>query len=392
MSSKTDAIGKRKNTTTGFTQSWFYKFLLFPILQQILFILVATFALTLGAYALGFLLPNPFPATANLTMPDMITRQLPAWFINGVGLGYVYAMIALGYTLVYGVLKFINFAHSEIFMIGGVVGFEITERLWESGNLENVHPIMIVVIMLVISMLVCGTIAVVIERIAYRPLRNAPRLVPLITAIGISYILQDVVRAIMALLRGLFDLPYETKRLSFFSEAIRFEVLGNPVSVRPTYLIIIVVAVIMLTVLNYIVNGTKWGRGIRAVAQDQTMSGLLGVNVNYLITFTFFLGGAFGGAAGAVYGLHTTNINAYSGFFPGLKAFTAAVLGGIGNLTGALLGGLTIGLLESFLNGFLSFYPVVGIRFTDVFVFGVLILILILSPSGILGERVDEKV
>ncbi|MBE2184203.1 MAG: branched-chain amino acid ABC transporter permease, partial [Anaerolineae bacterium] len=149
---------------------------------------------------------------------------------------------------------------------------------------------------------------------------------------------------------------------------------------------------IMLLALNYFVNGTKAGRGIRAISMDQSTSGLMGIPVNLMISLTFFIGGAFGGAAGALFGLNVGNVTPYIGFIPGLKAFTAAVLGGIGNITGALLGGLLIGLIESFLNGLLPYFPAIGIRYTDIITFGILIAVLIFRPSGLLGERVDEKV
>jgi len=162
--------------------------------------------------------------------------------------------------------------------------------------------------------------------------------------------------------------------------------------VRVTVVIIVVAATIMLVLLNYFVNGTKIGRGIRAVSQDQATAGLMGINVNLMIAITFFIGGAFGGGAGALFGLNAGTVTPYVGFIPGLKAFTAAVLGGIGNVTGALLGGLMLGMVESFLNGTLAYFPALGQRYTDIFTFSVLILILIFRPNGLLGERVDEKV
>jgi branched-chain amino acid transport system permease protein len=243
-----------------------------------------------------------------------------------------------------------------------------------------------------LSMLISGLLAVFIEIVAYRPLRGAPRLVPLISAIGVSFFLTDLVRATEALLRNDFNLRYPTNELSWLSTAVRVPVFGNEVNVRPTQFIVVVAAVLMLLALNYFVNGTKIGRGIRAVSQDQTTAGLMGINVNLMISLTFFVGGAFGGAAGALFGMNAGTITPYVGFIPGVKAFTAAVLGGIGSITGALLGGITIGMLEAFLQFMLGFYPALGIRYTDIFVFVILILILIFRPSGILGEHVDEKV
>jgi branched-chain amino acid transport system permease protein len=374
-----------------FRQSWLYRFLLFPLGQILLFILGATIVLTIAVYLIAYVLPPP---NSRVFVPDAISRQLASWIINGVSIGFLYAMVALGYTMVYGVLKFINFAHAEIFMVGGIVGYEFTMRLNEAGALADMNPALMVASMVLTAMLVSGTLAVIVERVAYRPLRRAPRLVPLITAIGLSFILQDVVRATMQITRAQFDLVYPTKNIAIYNTPIRFSIGETPVSVRPTFILIIIAAIVMLVALNYFVNGTKWGRAIRAVSQDQTMSGLLGVNVNQMIALTFFIGGALGGAAGALFGLNTGSVNAYMGVTPGLKAFVAAVLGGIGNLTGALLGGLTIGLIESYLNGFLFFYDNIGLgfRWTDVFVFLVLILMLLFRPSGILGEKVDEKV
>ncbi len=449
---------------------WIYRFIVFPIGQIIIFIAGAAILLTVLAYLLALLVPEPRPG---INLSTQITQQLPGMIITGISIGFVYSMIALGYTLVYGVLKFINFAHSEIFMVGSVVGFEVMRRIYDGGIIDFFSPVILILITVVLAMLASGTLAVIIERIAYRPLRGAPRLVPLITAIGISYILIDSTRAIMTITRNDFNLTYPTNNISWLSTPIPltfngivmggthfggtayeeitvdgqtvgeftfdetvYERLtvggitiggtpirnsrdlrlitvngvtaesvqiggqeitdiiqsGNTVAVRVTSIIVVISAVIMLLFLNYFVNGTKMGRGIRAVSQDQATAGLMGINVNRMISLTFFIGGAFGGAAGALFGLNATTVTPYVGFIPGVKAFTAAVLGGIGNVTGALLGGLTLGLIESFLNGVLVYFPALGQRYTDVFAFSVLILILIFRPSGILGERVDEKV
>ncbi|MBA3870570.1 MAG: branched-chain amino acid ABC transporter permease [Anaerolineae bacterium] len=319
-------------------------------------------------------------------------RQLPGMIISGVTIGFVYAMIALGYTLVYGVLKFINFAHSEIFMFGGVIGFEVLRRITDAGFVQSWSPVILVIVIIAASMLGSGLLAVVVERVAYRPLRGAPRLVPLISAIGISFFLQDLVRAYEAVARNAFQLTYPVSNIPALSTPITFTIGQVPVNLRITSLIVIVAAVLMLIVLNYFVNGTKLGRGIRAVSQDMSTASLMGINVNLMISITFFVGGAFGGGAGALFGMNVGTINPFVGFTPGIKAFTAAVLGGIGNVTGALLGGLMIGMLESFLNGVLVYFPALGIRYTDIFTFLILILVLIFRPSGLLGERVDEKV
>ncbi len=346
------------------TTSWLYRYVVLPLGQMLIFIVTAAIIMTVFAYLLAFLFPTPRP---NIILADQISRQLPGMIISGVTIGFVYAMIALGYTLVYGVLKFINFAHSEIFMFGGVV-------------------------VVATSMLCSGLLAVVVERVAYRPLRGAPRLVPLISAIGISFFLADMVRAYEAVTRNAFKLTYPVTTIPALSTPITFAIGQANINLRITSLIVIVAAMLMLIALNYFVNGTKLGRGIRAVSQDMGTASLMGINVNLMISLTFFVGGAFGGAAGSLFGMNVGTIDPFVGFIPGIKAFTAAVLGGIGNVTGALLGGLMLGMLESFLNGTLVYFPALGIRYTDIFTFLVLILVLIFRPSGLLGERVDEKV
>ena len=376
-------------TTPPVTGGWLYRFLLYPVLQILVFIIVITVVLTSLAYLVTVFFPEPRP---NVFLTDQISRQLPGMIISGISIGFVYSMVALGYTLVYGVLKFINFAHSEIFMFGSVIGFEVMRRLDDSGFMQSWNPYILLAVLVTIPMVASGLLAVVIERVAYRPLRNAPRLVPLISAIGVSLVLIDVVRAIEAMTRNDFNLTYPKNDLPWLVDAIPVSFGVTTVNIKPTSIIIVVGAIITLVALNWFVNGTKLGRGIRAVSQDQTTAGLMGINVNLMISLTFFVGGAFGGVAGVLFGLNAGTVTPYVGFIPGVKAFTAAVLGGIGNVTGALLGGLTIGMLEAFLNGVLVYFPALGQRWTDIFVFAILILILIFRPGGLLGERVDEKV
>ncbi len=371
------------------TTNWLYRYVVLPLGQMLIFIVGAALLMTIFAYVLAAIFPEPRP---NIVLADQITRQLPGMIISGVTIGFVYAMIALGYTLVYGVLKFINFAHSEIFMFGGVIGFEVIRRIADAGFIESWNPLALVIVIIFVSMVCSGLLAVVVERVAYRPLRGAPRLVPLISAIGISFFLADLVRAIEAVSRNAFKLTYPVANIPALSTPVPLIIGETSVNVRITSIIVIVAAMLMLVALNYFVNGTKLGRGIRAVSQDMTTASLMGINVNLMISLTFFVGGAFGGAAGSLFGLNVGTIDPFVGFIPGLKAFTAAVLGGIGNVTGALLGGLTLGMLESFLNGTLVYFPALGIRYTDIFAFLVLILVLVFRPSGLLGERVDEKV
>jgi len=277
-------------------------------------------------------------------------------------------------------------------MFGSVIGFAIMRRVDDSGALSSWNPIFLLLVILLSSMLGSGLLAVIIERVAYRPLRSAPRLVPLISAIGVSFFMIDLIRAIEAVTRNDFNLTYPKNDLPWLTANLPVTFGATTVNVKPTSVVMVVGAVVSLVALNWFVNGTKLGRGIRAVSQDQMTAGLMGINVNLMISLTFFVGGAFGGAAGALFGLNAGTVTPYIGFIPGVKAFTAAVLGGIGNVTGALLGGLTIGMLEAFLNGVLVYFPAFGQRWTDIFVFAILILILIFRPGGLLGERVDEKV
>lgn len=368
---------------------WLYRFIAFPIGQMIAFIILAAVLLTTFAYILAIVFPEP---RENIVLITQVNKQLPGMIISGITIGFVYSMVALGYTLVYGVLKFINFAHSEIFMVGSVVGFEVMRRIADAEALQQWNPVLLIVTVVSVSMLASGLLAVLIERVAYRPLRGAPRLVPLISAIGVSFFLIDFVRATQAVARNDFNLTYPTAELEWLKNPIPVTIGENIVNVKPTAIIVVIGAVLMLLILNYFVNGTKLGRGIRAVSQDQTTAGLMGINVNFMISLTFFVGGALGGAGGSLFGMNVGTVTPYVGFIPGIKAFTAAVLGGIGNITGALLGGLLLGMLEAFLNGLLVYFPALGQRYTDIFAFTVLILILIFRPSGLLGERVDEKV
>jgi branched-chain amino acid transport system permease protein len=307
--------------------------------------------------------------------------------VDGVVLGFMYALIALGYTMVYGVLEFINFAHSEIFVIGAFVGAEILLGLESSGVLAVLSPALVVLLLIFAGMLASGLAAVTLERVAYRPLRGAPRLVPLISAIGASFFLQDFIRLVESLWRNTFYLNYPT--LDILDKNLS---LGAAVEVPLKSVLVIATALAMLLCLYLFVNKTKLGTAIRAVAQDPDAAALMGIPVNRIISLTFFVGGAMGGAAGVLFGLHYSLINPYSGFGPGLKAFTAAVLGGIGNIPGAVLGGLVLGLMEAFAASYLALLTdgAFGAEYKDVFAFAVLILILIFRPKGLLGEKVRE--
>jgi branched-chain amino acid transport system permease protein len=313
---------------------------------------------------------------------------LPQVLIDGLILGFMYALIALGYTMVYGVLEFINFAHSEIFIVGAFVGVEIMMGLKSAGWLEGLPWILVLLLVLVAGMAVSGGLAVAVERAAYRPLRGAPRLIPLISAIGVSFFLQDAIRLFESIWRNAFNLVYPT------IDALnhRFE-LTESVDVSVKSLVVISAALLMLWGLHALVNRTKIGKAIRAVAEDQAAASLMGINVNRIISLTFLIGGAMGGAAGVLFGVQYGLINPYTGFIPGLKAFTAAVLGGIGNIPGAMLGGLVLGLLEAFAASYLSLLTngAFGAEYKDIFAFSILILILVFRPKGLLGEVVRER-
>jgi branched-chain amino acid transport system permease protein len=313
---------------------------------------------------------------------------LPHVLVDGIVLGFMYALIALGYTMVYGVLEFINFAHSEIFILGAFVGVEILLLLESAGQLATLHTAFVLLLVMVSGMLVSGLAAMALERVAYRPLYGSPRLVALISAIGASFFLQDALRLFESLWRNTFYLTYPTMDL-----LDRTVPLGFNVVVPVKSLLVILTALLTLAALHLFVNRTRLGTAIRAVAQDPDTASLMGIPVNRVIALTFFVGGAMGGLAGVLFGLHYSLVNPYSGFFPGIKAFTAAVLGGIGNIPGAMLGGMVLGMLEAFAASYLSILTdgAFGAEYKDVFAFVVLILILILRPKGLLGEKIREE-
>jgi len=319
---------------------------------------------------------------------QLLVGIFPQVLLDGLILGFMYALIALGYTMVYGVLEFINFAHSEIFIVGAFVGVDILLGFKSAGRLDSIPWPLLLALVLVAGMGVSGGLAVLVERVAYRPLRSAPRLIPLISAIGVSFFLQDAIRLFESVWRNAFNLVYPT------IEPLnrRFE-LTSTIDVSVKSLVVIVAALLMLWGLHVLVNRTKIGTAIRAVAEDQAAASLMGINVNRIISLTFLIGGAMGGAAGVLFGVQYGLINPYTGFVPGLKAFTAAVLGGIGNIPGAMIGGLVLGLLEAFAGSYLSLLTggAFGAEYKDIVAFSLLILILIFRPKGLLGEIVRER-
>ena len=308
---------------------------------------------------------------------ENVLAILPQQLVFGLALGTVYGLIALGYTMVYGILFMINFAHGEIFMIGAYVGWWVLSWLLQA-QLATLHPAWVVPLLLANAMLFTGVLGVCLERFAYRPLylRGATRLGPLISAIGASIFLQNAVM----LTQGARMKVYMTNLL--FPRTWRFQVAG--VSVSVLVLVMVGVAGLMMWGLHVLVQRTNLGRAIRAVAEDREMAAVMGVNVRRVIASTFFLGSALGGAAGVLVGLYYTQIDFYMGYSAGLKAFTAAVLGGIGNIRGAMLGGLILGLVESLAVTFMN--P----AYKDVVAFAILILTLVFRPTGILGENVSD--
>jgi branched-chain amino acid transport system permease protein len=320
--------------------------------------------------------------------------------IVGVSTGAIYALVALGYTMVYGIIELINFAHGDIFMIGTFVVISILGVLGitTATHLTGWPLISTMIIALVGSMLVCAVLGVVIERIAYRPLRNAPRIAPLISAIGVSLILEDVGKLWKG--NNLVSIPQYFPSQNFH--------IGpkDGVDISSVNILVIVVAVALMFALQWLVTRTRTGRAMRAVAQDREAAALMGVNVDRIISITFFIGAGLAGAAAFIWGLAFPATFFFIGFTLGLFAFTAAVLGGIGNLVGAMLGGILIGVIEALASLIPdttdpSYQGIFGLRiglphggpaWHEAVIFAVLILILVFRPSGLLGERTPEKV
>jgi branched-chain amino acid transport system permease protein len=294
--------------------------------------------------------------------------------INGLSLGAIYALIALGYTMIYGVLRFINFAHGDVFMIGAYIGFYAFPQLVPLTG-EGL-PTAIAVIL--VAMIGCGLLGVLIEFLAYRPLRNRPKLTVLITAIGVSLFLEYTGQLPMVFTPNPRTFPTLIPNTTY-------NILGG-VSIGSTQILVFVVAILLMAVLRVIVMRTKIGTAMRAVSMNMNAASLMGINLNFVISFTFFLGSALAGAGAVLYASSYPKINPLMGILPGLKAFVAAVLGGIGNIPGAALGGFLIGIAETMTAGYIN--P----AFRDAIVFGILILILLLKPSGLLGKGGTEKV
>jgi branched-chain amino acid transport system permease protein len=300
--------------------------------------------------------------------------------INGLVLGSIYALVALGYTMVYGILSLINFAHGDVLMVGALTAYATITAVQQF--VPGLPGPVLLVIGLLVAIPVCMAVNVTIERIAYRPLRNAPRLAPLITAIGVSLILQTVAMIIFGRNYKVFPTLLPSAPLPFFGA-----------SITPTQILILVLAAVMMIGLVLLVERTKLGRAMRATAENPRFASLMGVDANSVIVATFAIGAALAAVAGVLVAANYSIAHFYMGFIPGLKAFTAAVLGGIGNLYGAMVGGLILGLIESLGAGYIGQLTggFIGSNYQDIFAFVVLIGVLTLRPAGIMGERVADR-
>jgi branched-chain amino acid transport system permease protein len=302
---------------------------------------------------------------------------LVAQFFNALTLGSIYALIALGYTMVYGIIELINFAHGDVFMVGSFVSMWLLITVFElSGPMSDpIALALVLVVIFAVTMVFMGLVGLTIERFAYRPLRNAPRLAPLLTAIGVSFILQNIVQVTFG------SSPRITPKI--FDTTWRLDILGAQVSVLGLF--IFVVAIVLLIALQTFISRTRMGRAMRSTAQDRDAAQLMGVDINRTIAVTFFIGSALAGTAGIAYGLQFGQITFTLGFGSGLRAFTAAVLGGIGNITGAALGGFIIGFVE------VGAAQLGVARWAGAIVFAVLIIVLVFRPSGLLGQKLGER-
>ena len=297
--------------------------------------------------------------------------------VNGITTGALYSLVALGFSMVYGVLKLLNFAHGDLYMIGAYVGFFVIQWFGGPSALSISVPLLLL-IMFVLSAGLVGGLGVAIERFAYRPLRDAPRIAPLITAIGISFFLENAA----LLLFGAQFRVYNTADFISLSSGIT---IGS-VTIDSVQIMVLVLGLLLTVGLRELVNRTKLGKQMRAVAADREAAEMMGINVNFTISATFFLGSALAGVAGVMGGLLFNQVTPTIGFIVGLKAFTAAVVGGIGSLPGAMLGGLLIGVAESMITGYISS------TYTNLFVFALLIVVMLVRPSGLLGRAQLQKV
>ena len=326
---------------------------------------------------------NVFARWRNPNARGLTGDQFKGLLISGLSQGSMYGLIALGYSMVYGVLGFINFAHGEVFMVGAMTGFIASDKFHANGMWES-NFLFCLALIIVMAIFFSTFIAVVMERVAYRPLRNSPRLIPLITSIGVSFFIQNFVL-------GLFgpsskSYPRLPEWLSKQRSILTFEIAG-------TRLLVLVVAAVSMVSLWYVVERTKTGKAMRAVAEDKEIAALMGIDVNRTIVTTFAVGGAMAGVGGILWGLMFRGVTHMTGFLPGVKAFTAAVVGGIGNLGGAMAGGISLGSAESIAPMvILEPLGVPGVsQLKDAVAFTVLVLVLLFKPSGLFGERLSSE-
>jgi branched-chain amino acid transport system permease protein len=312
--------------------------------------------------------------------------------LNGLILGSIYAMVALGYTMVYGILGLINFAHGEVMMVGALVAFSAISAL--TGVNPDLPGWLLMSVGLLSAIPVCMALSFGIEKLAYRPLRNAPKLAPLISAIGVSIILQTLAMMIWGRNYLIFPNTLPTDAISLLSfPPPTTDDIELTVSITPVQVMIVSVSTLSMLGLTLLINKTRLGKAMRATAENPKIASLMGINPNLIISITFMIGAALAAVAGVMVAANYAVAHFYMGFIPGLKAFTAAVLGGIGNIYGAMLGGLVLGLVESLGAGYLGQLTngFLGSNYQDIFAFAVLILVLTLRPSGLLGEKVSDR-
>lgn len=287
-------------------------------------------------------------------------------FFNGLSLGSIYALIALGYTMVYGIINLINFAHGDIYMLGAYIGFALTTYL----HLDFFTA-------LVVSMVLCAVLGIVIEKIAYKPIRNATRIAALITAISVSLFLEY---------GTMYFVKAETRTFPDVLSSYSFKLFSSSVIISNRDIYIVLITIVLMLVLQYVIHRTKMGKAMRAVAMDREAAALMGVSIDKTISFTFAIGSALAGAAGVLVGMYYNSINPLMGIMPGLKAFIAAVIGGIGIIPGAMFGGYFLGMTETMVSAY------GGSLYKDGVAFAILILILLVKPNGLLGKNTKEKV
>ncbi|MFM2058710.1 MAG: hypothetical protein RLY71_3095 [Pseudomonadota bacterium] len=309
---------------------------------------------------------------------DIFVQQI----INGLVLGSMYALVALGYTMVYGIISLINFAHGEVLMVGAMVSWTVARAFLDAGS--TLPGWLIMIISMLLAIVVCAALNYAIEKIAYRPLRNAPRLAPLITAMGMSLLLQTLAMIIW---------KPNPKPYPQLLPAEVFSLWTDGPVITVTQIVILVMTVVLLAALLWLVNKTKLGRAMRATAENPRVAGLMGVRPDHIISATFIIGAALAAVAGIMWAANYGTLQHSMGFMPGLKAFTAAVFGGIGNLAGAMVGGVLLGLIEAIGAGYLGELTggLFGSQYVEIFAFLVLILVLTMRPSGLMGERVADR-